>query len=199
MRRQTNTQPGLAARWPVRPMDVDPFQLPARFSLPVKSVAGKLMGARDRIRIEGGRIAVEREVLGRRAIVREYRAQDFSGVAIRAALVGENGDTFAVSVNLHHADPELCIPLHMSFDMNDVNARWQSWGRALGLPLLAPSPDGTWREPVARLGRLAVGPAFGRQARKALAGRRSWMSALRETGRRGDMPMLGGTEIIARG
>lgn len=129
MRRQTNTQPGLAARWPVRPLDVDPFQLPARFSLPVKSVAGKLMGARDRIRIEGGMIAVEREVLGRRSRVREYRAEDFAGIAIRAAIVEDGDDRFAVSVNLHHNDPALCIPLHMSFDMIDVNARWQSWGR----------------------------------------------------------------------
>lgn len=180
-------------------MDVDPFQLPARFSLPVKSVAGKLMGARDRIRIEGGTIAVEREVFGRRAVVREFRAQDFTGIAIRAAVVGEDGDRFAVSVNLHHADPELCIPLHVSFDMNDVNARWQSWARALGLPLLMPSPDGNWREPVKRLGRLTVGQAFGRQARKSLAGRRSCMSGLRETGRREQMRMLRGTEIIARG
>lgn len=156
------------------------------------------MGARDRIRIEGGMIAVEREVLGRRSHVREYRAEDFTGVAIRAAIIEHEGDRFAISVNLHHTDPELCIPLHMSFDMSDVNARWQSWGRALGLPLLMPAPDGGWREPVQRFGKLTVAAAFARQPRKSLGGRRSCMSALRESGRAGEMPSLRGTEIIAR-
>ena len=180
-------------------MDVDPFQLPARFSLPVKSVAGKLIRARDRIRIENGTIAVEREAFGRRTVVREFQSRDFAGVAIRAALIGENEDRFAVSVNLHHSDPDYCIPLHMAFDTNDVNARWQSWARALGLPLLMPAPDGGWREPVARLGRLTVGRPLGRETRKALAGRRSCMSAFRDTtGQTGGMPVHQGAEIIAR-
>jgi hypothetical protein len=197
VRRQTNPQ-GLAARWPVRPLDIDPFRLPAQFSLPVQSVTGKLLRARDRIRIEVRTIAVEREMLGARAIVKAIALEEFSGVAIRADVVGDNEDTFVVSVNLHHADPELCIPLHMSFDMSEVSARWQSWGRALRLPLLLPALDGTWREPVERLGKVTVSPPCSRDPRHALAARRSCISSLREVGDHRTMPVFAGAEIIAR-
>ena len=197
MRRQTNPQ-GLASRWPVRPIDINPFRLPAQFSLPVRSVSGKLLRARDRISIEPAAIAVEREVLGKRAIHKQIALEEFSGVAIRAELAGEEDDTFVVSVNLHHEDPELCIPLHVSFDMADVTARWQSWGRALRLPLLMPARDGSWCETVERLGKLVVGGAYRREARRALATRKSTISSLRETGSRGTRPVYSGAEIIAR-
>lgn len=197
MRRQTNPQ-GLASRWPVRPMDIDPFQLPAKFSLPVNSVSGKLSRARDRVEIENGSITVEREVIGTRSVREQVSLEHFSGVAIRAELIGENEDVFAVSVNLHHEDPELCIPLHMSFDMDDVNARWQSWGRALRLPLLLPTPDGSWSEPFERIGKLVVKPAYLRHPRKMLQHRRSCISAFRETGDQKQMPIVSGLEILAR-
>lgn len=185
-------------RWPVRPMDIDPFRLPAKFNLPVKTVAGQLLRAQDRILIEPAAIAIEREVLGARATRKKVALREFSGVAIRAELVGENEDKFAVSVNLHHEDPELCIPLHMAFDTDEVNARWQSWAKALGLPLLMPAVDGGWREPVERLGKVAVAPAHARNPRKALAGRRSWMSAIREKSVPGPKTIISGAEIIAR-
>ena len=197
MRRQTKPQ-GLAARWPARPLDIDPFRLPARFSLPVRTISGRILRARDRIEIDPTIIAVEREVMGHRSVRQTVGLQDFSGVAIRAELIGENEDRFAMSVNLHHDDPELCIPLHVSFDMSDVNARWQSWGRALGLPLLLPALDGSWQEPVQRLGKLEVNPPLARAARLRLSGRKSCMSSIRETGHGGDMPVRGGAEIIAR-
>lgn len=197
MRRQTKPQ-GLAERWPARQMDIDPFRLPANFSLPVQTVAGRLLRARDRIEIRPAAIAIEREMFGSPRARREIALGEFTGVAIRADLVGENGDRFAISVNLHHENPELCIPLHVSFDMSDVNARWQSWGRALGLPLLLPAPDGTWREPVDRLGKVLIKPALQREPRGMLAGRRSLYSMIREPGRP-DMPRIfDGAEIIAR-
>ncbi len=185
-------------RWPVREMDVDPFRLPARFNLPVKSISGKLLRARDRILIDPAAIAIEREVLGASATRKRLPLEEFSGVAIRAELVGQDGDVFAVSVNLHHEDPELCIPLHMSFDMSEVSARWQSWARALRLPLLLPALDGSWREPVERLGKVTVGPAHMRNARKALSARRSCMSLLREAVVPGPRTVFSGAEIIAR-
>lgn len=197
MRRQTKPQ-GLASRWPVRSMDIDPFQLPVNFSLPVNSVSGKPFRAQDRVEIENGFITVERTVQGDGPVREQVSLEEFSGVAIRAEFTGENKDVFTVSVNLHHEDPELCIPLYISFDMNDVNARWQNWGRALKLPLLVLNPDGTWRTPLAQLGRLAVKPAYLRSARKMLGQRRSCMSIFRETGEPGRMPVLSGAEIVAR-
>ncbi len=197
MRRQTKPQ-GLAARWPVHALDIDPTRLPARFSLPVKTVSGTMLRARDRIEVNPGAIAVEREVPGGRSVRQTIRLQDFSGVAIRAELVGEHEDQFAISVNLHHRDPALCIPLHVSFDTSDVNARWQSWGRALGLPLLLPGGDSSWREPVQRLGKLAVNSPCARAPRRLMTGRKSAMSSVRETGQSGAQPVHQGAEIIAR-
>ena len=157
-----------------------------------------MLRARDRIEIDPQAIAVEREVLGRRSVRQTVGLQDFAGVAIRAERLGDNDDSFAISVNLHHNDPELCIPLHVSFDMDDVNARWQSWGRLLGLPLLLPALDGSWREPVQRLGKLDVNPPVARPTRLPLKGRKSTMSSIRETGHDGTMPVHNGAEIIAR-
>jgi hypothetical protein len=141
---------------------------------------------------------VEREVLGARPVRKQVALREFSGIALRAELVGDGSDELAVSVNLHHEDPELCIPLHVSFDMSDVNARWQSWSRALGLPLLLPAPDGTWQEPFDRIGGLMIKPAVRRQPRKMLAKRKSCMSAFREKVAPRPMPVVGGAEIIAR-
>ena len=197
MRRQTKPQ-GLASRWPVRPMDIDPFQLPVKFAVPVNSVSGKLFRAQDKVEIENGSVTVEREVMGARSVREKVSLEDFSGVAIRAELIGENEDVFAVSVNLHHEDPELCIPFYIAFDIDEVNARWQSWGRTLGLPLLLPTPGGTWCEPFERIGKLVVKPALMRHPRKMLQHRRSCISAFREGGERKRMPVVSGAEILAR-
>jgi hypothetical protein len=179
-------------------MDVDPFRLPAQFSLPVHSAAGRLLRLRDRIRIEPAAVSIDREVMGVRTAKKLVALSEFSGVAIRAALVGENEDRFAISVNLHHEDPALCVPLHMAFDTDEANARWQSWARALRLPLLMPAPEGGWREPVQRLGKITVNPPCRRDPRRMLAARRSAMSSIRDTGVAREAPVVSGVEIVAR-
>lgn len=179
-------------------MDIDPFRLPVQFSLPVMSMTGRLLRASDRIEIRPKEILIERELFGAPRERQEVAVEEFAGVAIRAELIGENEDTFAMSVNLHHDEPELCIPLHISYDMCDINARWQSWGRALGLPLLLPAPDGSWCEPVARLGKLRVAPPVAREPRRMLASRRSRYSMIREPGHERFLQIFTGAEIIAR-
>jgi len=197
VRRQTHPH-GLAARWPLRPMDVNPFGLPVRYSLPVDSDADHAREARDLIEIDKGSIAVVHEVSGAPAVRRSLALEDFSGVAIRIESVSEGVDGFAISVNLHHPDPKLCFPLHMAFDMSEVGARWQSWGRALKLPLLLPALDGSWREPVERFGKMKVKPPCVRPARLALGGRRSDISSVREMGDQALIRSIPGEELIAR-
>lgn len=197
MRRQTQPH-GLAARWPLHPMDVDPFGLPARYSLPVDSVADHAREARDLIEIHQGSITVVHEVSGVPAVRRSLAMEDFSGVAIRIESVGDGIDGFAISVNLHHPDPKLCFPLHMAHDMSEAGARWQSWGRALKLPLLLPATDGGWREPVERFGKMKVKPPHARPARLALGARRSDISFVREMGDQALVRRVTGEELIAR-
>lgn len=187
---------GLAARWAARPLDVDPFQLPARFALPLCEASGRPPRLQDSVVISGDSVAVERaETGGART---RLPLDEFTGVAIRFDRLPADGRGLVISVNLHHGDPDLCIPVHIAFDLCDAGARWQSWGQRLKLPLLLPTPDGEWREPDDYPGKLVVRRPFARNPRQALKCRRSLFSAVRETGHCRPMPILPGTEIIAR-
>ncbi len=197
MRRQTQSQ-GLAARWQPVPLDVNPFQLPVRFNLSVESSTGTALTDWDHVIIRQGSITVERHVPGVGYCREEHAIETFSGVAIRIDTTDGSPDGFAVSVNLHHDDPELCIPLHMAFDMNDASAHWQSWSRILGLPLLLAASDGSWREPFERLGKLAVNDAYARHPRLCLQNRRSLVSSTRSKAAGHNRPTVHSREIIAR-
>lgn len=197
MRRQTQPH-GLAVRWPLRPLDINPYGLPVRFALTVDSDADQARQARDLIEINQRSIAVEHQVSGVPSVRRALPLEDFSGIAIRIESLEDEIDGFAISVNLHHPDPKLCFPLHMTCDMSDIGARWQSWGRALKLPLLLPELDGGWREPIERFGKLKVNPPHVRPARLALNARRSAISSVRDTGDQSLIHAIAGEELIAR-
>jgi len=188
VRRQTHDV-GLATRWVASPLDVDPCQLPAKFALPLRGRTGRSSVGRDTVLVSCDCVALERD--GR---IEAHEIDDFLGVSVRI----DGGDDFwAVSINLHHDDPDLCIPLHVAFDMDEVGARWQSWAQRLGLPLLLPGEDGTWREAVKRLGKVAVKNPHKRRGGVS-SERRSRTSATRKTGEIGELRVLKGEEIIAR-
>ena len=84
------------------------------------------------------------------------------------------------------------------FRASDVGARWQSWARALNLPLLLPNLDGSWREPIDKCGKLSVNAPHARPARLGLAERRSAISSIREAGDLTLVRAVSGKEIIAR-
>ena len=197
MRRQTQPH-GLAVRWPLCPLDIDPYGLPVRFALTVDSDADQAQEACDLIEINHGSIAVIHQVSSAPSVRRAMPLEDFSGISIRIECLDDEIDGFASSVNLHHPDPKLCFPLYMSCDMNDVCARWQSWGGALKLPLLLPELDGSWREPIERFGKLKVNPPYVRPARLALNARRSAISSVRDTGDQKLIHHIAGEELIAR-
>lgn len=194
MGRQAKPQ-GLAERWLAHDLDVDPSHLPARFALPVGDADGRSAGAQDTITIGRDAVAVEHGERANRQIV---PIGDFEGVAVRLDRLPHDGSSFVISVNLQHDNPDLCVPVHIAFDMTVVTARWQDWGRALRLPLLLPAGDGGWQEPTEYPGKLVVRRPSPRSARAALRGRRSLFSAVREVGHWGPAPILCGTEIIAR-
>ena len=197
MRRQTQPH-GLAARWLLRPLDIDPHGLPVRYSLPVDTYSDQVREAYDLIEINQGSVAVEHRVSGVSSVRRALPLEDFSGIAIRIESLEHELDGFSISVNLHHPDPKLCFPLHMSYDMSNIGVRWQSWGRALKLPLLLPTLDGGWREPIERFGKLKVNPPHVRPARLALNARRSAISSVREAGDQSLVHHIAGEELIAR-
>jgi hypothetical protein len=68
----------------------------------------------------------------------------FKGVAARAIDHG-NGDV-TVTLELHHEDPALCIPLLVAHDLFDIAADWRTWSDAYGIPMLMVEADGIARE-----------------------------------------------------
>ena len=70
-------------------------------------------------------------------------ARAFKGVAARAI---DHGDgTVTVTLELHHSDSALCVPLLVAHDLDDIAADWRSWAEVYGLPMLMVEADGVAR------------------------------------------------------
>lgn len=174
---------------------LDPFSLPVRFTAADEA-------ADERLRVvdlHRERVVLRRSVRGMRMAL-NLPLTAFRGVAIR--LIGEAGQMpSAIAVMLEHADPALSLPLFCTSESDDVVAEWQSWGRALGLPLLVAEADGTLREPFARLGAVRIAAPIARRRRRGtLARRRPARLLRRKAARLPDAPAVhrDEREIIAR-
>lgn len=174
---------------------LDPFSLPARFETVDDAADG-------RVRIVDlfyRRVVMRRSVRGMRMAI-SLPVAAFRGVSIR--LTGNaNEQPTAIAIVLEHGDPALSLPLFSASDNDEIVAEWQSWGRMLGLPLLVGEPDGTLREPFARLGALQVEPpTWRRRRRSAIARRRPRILMRRRPGRMAEAQAVhrGEPEIIAR-
>ena len=76
----------------------------------------------------------------------------FKGVAARAIDHGDGEVT--VTLELHHEDPELCVPLLVAHDLADIAADWRSWSEAFRIPMLMVEADGIARPLEEHLGDL---------------------------------------------
>lgn len=197
VRRQTELRDA-AAQWVAEPFDVDPFALPVRYEVRLKGRSSEFVQGVDRIVIGSRSVTVQRTYMGIGLSIKHLPVADFSGVAIRIVPhYGPEGE-FIASVNLHHEIERFCLPLHLAFDCDDIGARWQCWSRFLGLPMLLPALDGSWREPFERLGKLRLNAPIPRSASAYLASRRPKLHSFRETGSSDYLYVVDGAEIIAR-
>src|SRR5215469_9919562 len=145
---------------------LDPFSLPVRF----EAADAGADGSRRVVDLHRERVVLRRSVRGMRMAL-NLPVAAFRGVAIR--LIGEAGQApSAIAVMLEHDDPSLSLPLFLTEQSDDVVAEWQSWGRALGLPLLVAEGDGSLREPFARLGAVRIAAPIGRRRRRGTIARR---------------------------
>ena len=120
---------------------IDPAYFPQKFSYVARGAASD------------NRIAVKLDQRG--AVVRRnlpssnlpfsiaLPGRAFKGVAARAIAHVDGGIT--VTLELHHADPELCIPLLVAHDLEAVVADWQEWALLYDIPMLMVEGDGTAR------------------------------------------------------
>jgi hypothetical protein len=169
--------------------------LPVRFAAVDPSADGRIR----EIEIDRNRVVVRRAVAGVRMRL-NVPIESYLGVVVRI----ESDASPArgrIAVVLAHRDPALSVTLSAAETCDDVIADWQAWAKSLGCPLLIGNGDGSWREPMARLGALVVtAPAPRRRRQSAHVKRRPRALMRRKPGR----PALSATvyrderEIIAR-
>ncbi len=194
MRRQATTSRVIPAG-SSRGERLDPFALPLRFE------AADLT-ADDRVRLvelHRERVVLRRALRGIKMAV-NLPVAAYLGVAIRIE-PPTHETAGAVAVVLEHPDPALSLTLYRAADGNDIVAEWQSWSRALSLPLLVAEADGRLREPFERMGALRVAsPTRRRRRYSPLKARRPTLPLRRKPGRQPATPIVhqGEREIIAR-
>jgi hypothetical protein len=120
----------------------------------------------------------------------------FQGVAARAIDHGDGAVT--VTLELHHSDPDLCIPLLVAHDLSDIAADWRSWAEAFCIPMLMIEADGIARPLEEHLGALRTGEMKPRRRHSYFANRRPRVLVRRTTGKLGVAMKIEGKEIIAR-
>lgn len=123
-------------------------------------------------------------------------ASVFKGVAARAIDHG-NGDV-TVTLELHHDDPDLCIPLLVAHDLCDIAADWRNWADAYRIPMMMVEADGVARPLEDHLSNVAHKKSKPRRRHSNIADRRPRFLVRRSTGSLGVKMMIEGNEIIAR-
>ncbi|MBL0370778.1 hypothetical protein JJB09_01940 [Rhizobium sp. KVB221] len=118
----------------------------------------------------------------------------FAGVAARAIDHG-NGEV-TVTLELHHTDPGLCIPLLVAHDLFDVAADWRSWSEAYGIPMLMVEADGIARPLDEHLLTAGSKPPKPRRRHSYFADRRPRFLVRRKSGTLGIRMKLEGKEIF---
>jgi hypothetical protein len=123
-------------------------------------------------------------------------AKCFKGVAARAM---ENADgTTTVTLELHHQDAALCVPLLVASDFDDIAADWHSWSRLMRLPMLIAGDQGEMSPVRKLLGEIMVDPTLERRKRLGALKHRPWFLRRRKAGVIGPVVRISGEEIIAR-
>lgn len=122
-------------------------------------------------------------------------ARSFKGVAARA--MEDDAGEITVTLELHHEDARLSVPLLVACDLYDVAADWRSWSELFALPMLMVEADGSVTALEDTLGPLRKSDPASRR-RSSHRGRRPRFLARRKPGGLGLRMIVAGEEIIAR-
>ena len=144
-------------RWISSEVDADPFMLPARITIPANETMYRLFGfiRYAVVHKDAVKVTDSSPILGRFNWDEQMSA--YRGIALRVAWRDHRGGKPVVLVQLvHRHDERRSVALHVSFDGADVAARWRSWGRVLGLPLLLEDREGELQMAERRLGSLRI-------------------------------------------
>ncbi|GCA48796.1 MULTISPECIES: DUF6101 family protein [Sinorhizobium] len=186
--RNTLSQPA----WVGNTLRLDPKRFPQQASYVLRGHTGNVSISLDE------RGAVLRKVLPFSGLPLSIAlpARAFKGVAARAIDHGDGEVT--VTLELHHDDPDLCIPLLVAHDLSDIAADWRAWAEAYRIPMLMVEADGVARPLEEHIGDVRTAPAKPRRRHSFFAERRPRFLVRRSTGSLGIQMKIDGREIIAR-
>ena len=178
--------------WAGSELRLDPKRFPQQVTYALRGHDGDVTIALDE------RGAVLRKVLPASGLPLSIAlpARAFKGVAARAIDHGDGDVT--VTLELHHDDPDLCIPLLVAHDLCDIAADWRGWAEAYRIPMLMVEADGIARPLEDHLGDLATRPTKARRRHSYFADRRPRFLVRRSTGKMGVAMKIDGRENIAR-
>ncbi|PWE58017.1 hypothetical protein DEM27_02165 [Metarhizobium album] len=179
--------------WAETTLRLDPTRFPQQFTYAMHGASSDVTITIDE------RGAVMRKILPSSGLPLSIAlpARAFKGVAARAIDHG-NGEV-TVTLELHHDDPSLCIPLLVAHDLCDIAADWRSWAASFRIPMLMVEADGVARPLEEHLGDLRPTPVKNRRRHSFFANRRPRFLVRRRTGTLGVSMKIEGREIIARG
>jgi hypothetical protein len=182
----------LKPAWAGTTLRLDPNRFPQHVSYAMRGATGDVAITID------ARGAVLRKVLPSSglplSIALPKRA--FKGVAARAIDHGDGEVT--VTLELHHDDPDLCIPLLVAHDLSDIAADWRTWAEAFNIPMMMVEADGVARPLEEHLGGVKTGETQPRRRHSFFAERRPRFLVRRTSGKLGIAMKIAGREIIAR-
>lgn len=182
----------LKPAWAGATLRLDPTRFPQQVTYALRDTSENVMITID------ARGAVLRKILPSSGLPLSFAlpARAFKGVAARAIDHG-NGEV-TVTLELHHEDPDLCIPLLVAHDLCDIAADWRSWSEAFRIPMLMVEADGIARPLENHLGDVRTQAAKPRRRHSYFAARRPRFLVRRTTGKLGVTMKIEGKEIIAR-
>ncbi|MEW7008838.1 DUF6101 family protein [Lentilitoribacter sp. EG35] len=129
----------------------------------------------------------------------------FRGIAARAIDDGTGQST--VTLELHHDDADLCIPLLVDTELYNIADDWRAWSEAYNIPMLLVEADGVARPLDEDMARTNAAPeerakathtTNERRRNTSSAKRRPRFLLRRKTGDLGCRMQISGREIIAR-
>ncbi|KQQ38057.1 hypothetical protein ASG19_02990 [Rhizobium sp. Leaf306] len=178
--------------WAGSTLRIDPSRFPQQVTYAMNETSGDVTITIDE------RGAVLRKILPESGLPLSFAlpARAFKGVAARAIDHGDGDVT--VTLELHHDDPDLCIPLLVAHDLCDIAADWRSWSDAFRIPMLMVEADGIARPLENHLGDLRTATTKPRRRHSYFAERRPRFLVRRATGSLGVILKIEGKEIIAR-
>lgn len=182
----------LKPAWAEAAFRVDPARFPQQVSYALAGEGGNVSVTIDE------RGAVLRRTLPSSGLPISFAlpVRAFKGIAARA--IDHGNGAMTVTLELHHDDPDLCVPLLVAHDLSDIAADWRSWSEAFGVPMLMVEADGIAHPLEDHIGEVRREQAQPRRRAANAVRHRPRFLCRRKTGSLGVTLKIEGKEIIAR-